>query len=121
MVLIIDDNPDMLNIFKVLLEDEGIPCQVERSGMSALQYLKSAPVPELILLDCSMPLMSGEDFIKNLRESNPDRFSEYKIVGLSSFSESSGLVKNFKEAVLEYVEKPGDIDGILSLVRRHLN
>ena len=64
-ILIIDDDPDIRELFVDFFSDSNDKVEVACDGQKALEKLKSF-VPDIILLDISMPVMTGGKFIKNL-------------------------------------------------------
>jgi len=69
-IMIIDDNPDDIEITRIVLEDIGRTEKVETAtrGEEALKYLKSGvTLPAVILLDLKMPGMSGFDVLREIR------------------------------------------------------
>ena len=66
-ILVVDDTPDNLFLVSNLLKDLYI-VKVANSGEKALKYLKEALAPDLILLDIMMPILSGYDVIKKIKE-----------------------------------------------------
>lgn len=61
-VLVIDDDHDIREALVDILEDAGFSVATARHGAEALQLLKSAVRPSLILLDLNMPVMNGHEF-----------------------------------------------------------
>ena len=69
-ILIVDDNPDDIEITKRVLMKLGCRADVESAprGETALEFLRNAKaLPSLILLDLKMPGMSGIDTLRNIR------------------------------------------------------
>ena len=67
-VLVVDDNPETLNLFARALEDDGIPVRTATSVFRALEVLHDGPDrPALIITDLLMPQTSGWDFLRHLR------------------------------------------------------
>ena len=63
-ILIVEDNPDIREIFRTLFELEGFDVHVAENGQDALHRLDDDHVdPCLILLDLSMPVMDGWTFL----------------------------------------------------------
>ncbi|MGE0547466.1 MAG: PleD family two-component system response regulator [Kofleriaceae bacterium] len=60
-VLVVDDDPDIRETISEVLEDEGYSVVSAVNGADALDVLQSIK-PSLILLDLSMPIMSGQEF-----------------------------------------------------------
>ena len=64
-ILIVDDEPSILALFRYVFEDAGHGVVTARNGVEALETL-SKLTPDFILLDVSMPEMSGKEFIVEL-------------------------------------------------------
>jgi CheY-like chemotaxis protein len=61
-ILLVDDNPDVLEVIGVILEAEGHSVATAHNGADALAQLRSGLEPRLIILDLSMPVMDGWEF-----------------------------------------------------------
>jgi CheY-like chemotaxis protein len=67
-VLVVDDNPETLNLLAQALQDEGIPVRTASSVFRALEALHDgSDHPALIITDLIMPQTTGWDFLKHLR------------------------------------------------------
>jgi CheY-like chemotaxis protein len=67
-VLVVDDNPETLNLFARGLEAEGIHVRTASSVLKALEALHDGtPRPAVIVTDLVMPRTTGWDFLKHLR------------------------------------------------------
>ena len=67
-VLVVDDNPETLNLFATGLEAEGIHVRKASSVLRALETLHDGtPRPAVIVTDLMMPRTTGWDFLKHLR------------------------------------------------------
>src|SRR5579872_6717093 len=58
-VLIVDDDPDLLDVTSFVIENEGIVVETARNGQEALAALRAGGLPGLVLLDLMMPVMNG--------------------------------------------------------------
>jgi CheY-like chemotaxis protein len=68
-VLIVDDDPDIRDSLREVLEDEGYEVASVANGREALDHLKaSSPRPCVILLDLMMPVMDGWQFRKEQKQ-----------------------------------------------------
>lgn len=65
-VMIVDDDSDIRELMKMVIESEGYHVDVASDGLDALRQLQSGARPELILLDLMMPGMDGEQFLKEI-------------------------------------------------------
>lgn len=63
-ILVVEDDKDLNNAYKVILESEGHTVAVAYNGQEALQVLKDFQ-PDLILLDLLMPIMGGLEFLQH--------------------------------------------------------
>lgn len=61
-ILIVEDQPELRATFAEVLEEEGFQVATAPDGLRALEYLRTAPPPDLILLDLLMPVMTGWEF-----------------------------------------------------------
>jgi CheY-like chemotaxis protein len=59
LVLVVDDNADIRETLSLLLEDGGDTVVTAPDGREALRLLHGSPVPDVVILDLMMPVMSG--------------------------------------------------------------
>jgi len=69
-VLIVDDEPDTLELIKLVLESGGFETMLAANGMEALAQIERTK-PGLVLLDIMMPDMDGWDVFRRIKEKNP--------------------------------------------------
>ena len=118
-ILIVEDDPDIQDALRELLEMEGYRVATAANGKEALKQLEAgipAPekTPQLILLDLMMPIMDGIQFRSAQRADA--RLSSIPVVLMSADSQAD---KKLKDADLaEYLKKPLDLDRVLSTVKR---
>jgi len=70
-VLVVDDDDDLRESFRDVLEDEGYRVLTASNGYEALRTLRSEPPPSVILLDLMMPVMNGWQF-RTAQQLNPE-------------------------------------------------
>ena len=68
-ILIVDDDRDICELLKLVLEGEGYHVMVAGDGVDAWKRLRDKKRPDLIILDWMMPRMNGEQFLKQVRTS----------------------------------------------------
>jgi CheY-like chemotaxis protein len=66
-VLVVDDDPDILNLVRVKLRARGHQVLGAGSAMEALQVVEERGAPEVAVLDVSMPVMTGLELLQRLR------------------------------------------------------
>ena len=67
-VLVVDDDPEILNFLATLLDLEGIESRLATSAAAALKALENPLLPRLILLDIAMPDRDGLDLCRELKQ-----------------------------------------------------
>ena len=115
--MVIDDNPDILDALEQLLLIEGIETVVARDGIDALGKMDAGKIPCLILLDNTMPLMSGVQFLSVIRK-NP-KFTSIPVYIISASGDFDGSATEI--GIRGFIHKPFDSTRILEIVRRHLD
>lgn len=69
LVLIVDDNPETLDLMAFALESDGFRVRKAKTVLKALEMLHDGTArPNLILTDLVMPQTSGRDFLKHIRD-----------------------------------------------------
>lgn len=66
-LLIIDDEPTIRILFQYVFADAGYEVRLANNGQEALDALAGA-IPDFMLLDISMPVMTGTEFVENLKK-----------------------------------------------------
>lgn len=72
-ILVVEDDKDLNNAYKIILESENYAVESAYNGQEALKKLKTFE-PDLILLDLLMPIMGGLEFLQHydLQHKHPD-------------------------------------------------
>jgi CheY-like chemotaxis protein len=66
LVLIVDDDPDLLDVTSFVLVGEGFGVETAKNGAEALQRLRVGKLPAVVLLDLMMPVMNGYQFLEEV-------------------------------------------------------
>jgi len=116
-VLVIDDDPSIVNLLKEDLEAEGYRILMGYDGQAAI-HISNTSRPDLIILDVNMPLLGGLKTLEYLRESRVTR--NIPILFLTGEA-SSNVAPHLESAPrVAHVKKPIDLDDLNSLVRQLL-
>jgi CheY-like chemotaxis protein len=112
-ILVVDDDHDLRESLRDILEDEGFETLGACNGQEAIDLLKSDshPKPRVILLDIMMPAMTGLDVMDRLRRDI--KFGRTPIIFMTAFRT---LVKTDEKSSVLY--KPFSIDRVLAAIRR---
>ncbi|MGZ6132389.1 MAG: response regulator [Myxococcaceae bacterium] len=109
-VLVVDDDPDILDALSEILEVEGYEVQRARNGREALQRLERG-LPDLVLLDLMMPVMDGWEFARSLSPA-----ARPPIIVLSADRNVSSRAREI--GAVEWLAKPFELAQLLAAVRR---
>jgi len=102
-ILIADDEPNIIAALEFLLQRNGYEVHVARNGEEALKLVE-ATHPDLVLLDVMMPVKSGYDVCKRIRERSDLR--HIKIIMLSAKGRDAEVSKGLSMGADVYVTKP---------------
>jgi len=118
-VLIVDDDPDIRDSLREVLEDEGYEVATVANGREALDHLKASnPRPCVILLDLMMPVMDGWTFVEECQRRTC--CSDVPIVVTSASHDLPNTAERLRSfGVRTCLAKPFDVDGLLALVERY--
>jgi DNA-binding response OmpR family regulator len=119
-ILVIDDDPDILDAVAMILESQGYEVVTARDGVEGLATLK-AENPDLMILDLLMPKMDGFAVCKELQDPRWSKYKDVPILILTSVREEASRRRYELETGLEldvddYVEKPMSPDVLLARV-----
>lgn len=114
-VLVVDDEPIIALVLREVLMDEGYEVDIAHNARDALRILQSASVPQAILVDLSLPDMTGKTLVENVR-GNP-AYGSVAVILITAF----GLLENVVPDATLYqavISKPFDIEDVVKQVHR---
>ncbi|GAA2976286.1 response regulator [Actinokineospora diospyrosa] len=110
--IVIDDSRAMRKILRGLLADLGYEVLEAGNGREALDLLQSTGrVPDLALVDWNMPVMTGLEFVIEVRKITEMR--QMTLMMVTTESEHGQIVRALAAGAHEYVIKPFTRDGII--------
>ncbi len=123
-ILIVDDDPDILDAMAMIIESQGYDVVTARDGIEGLANLKSEN-PDLLILDLMMPKLDGFGVCKELQDPRWSKYKNIPILILTSVREEASRRRYELETGLElnvddYVEKPVSPDVLLQRVTKLL-
>ena len=116
-ILIADDEPHVVELVRVTLEDERVRV-VEASDGAAALALAAELDPELIFLDVNLPDMSGLEVCRRLRKQ--ERTACAQIVMLTAAAQQDDVARGLAAGATHYLTKPFSPVRLLSLVENVL-
>lgn len=115
-VLVVDDEPDLLEILRVALTSlRPYTVSVALSAASALERIAEAPVAfDIFLLDIQMPEVGGLELLGRIRRM--PLYAETPVIMLTAMSDRSYVEMAFREGASDYVTKPFDYEDLFERI-----
>ena len=102
-VLIVDDEPDLLELVRINLAQAGFDVEVSTSGRDGLERVRHRP-PDLLVLDLMLPDLPGTEVCRKIR--SDEKLADLPILMLTAKSEEVDRVVGFELGADDYVTKP---------------
>jgi two-component system, NtrC family, nitrogen regulation response regulator NtrX len=115
-LLIVDDEPSILQSLGGLLSDEGFEVTTAANGYEALKTI-DAESPDLVLLDIWMPGIDGIETLKEIKKENPN----IQVIIITGHGTIETAVKATKLGAFDLIEKPLSIDKVIVAINNALN
>jgi diguanylate cyclase (GGDEF)-like protein len=112
-VLIIDDDPDILDVLELTLSDNFTVISA-KNGKEGLELVKSK-APDLVITDYNMPIMNGPEFCRNLRKDILLR--HLPVIMLTGKGETKDMVRGIESGADDYLIKPFEPETLLARIR----
>lgn len=113
-ILIVDDDPGLLELLKEGLEDQFFQVLIADNGLAAKKILSTESV-DCLVTDITMPEMNGAELVTYLRGEDSE-IPVYFITGYQDYSRE--VLNSFKPRAVIF--KPFDIEEVSSLIKNHL-
>jgi len=113
-ILVVDDDPDIVEFLSYNLKKEGYSIYTTNNGREAIKMAQKVN-PHLILLDIMMPEMDGYQTMREIR--NDSRFRSLPILALTAKAMKGDREKCIDAGASDYIAKPVNTDQLLSLMR----
>ncbi|WP_300426177.1 sigma-54 dependent transcriptional regulator [uncultured Thalassolituus sp.] len=117
LILIVDDQPQNLDVLVSFLSDSGLRLAVATDGESALRIARDS-LPDLILLDIMMPRLSGHEVCERLKDSATTR--DIPVIFMSALSDTRDKLRSFNSGAVDYLIKPLQREEVLARINTHL-
>ena len=113
-ILVIEDDKDVIDVFRYFLERENFRVHVATDGLTGLKMAANV-VPNLILLDLMIPKMDGIEVCKTLKADR--QLSDIPIIMVTAKIEESDKIKGLDTGADDYVSKPFGPNELIARVR----
>lgn len=117
-VLVVDDNPDNVDILRTFLESRGFAAITASDGPAAIARVNEAR-PALVLLDVMLPGMSGWEVCRTIK-THPE-LSDIRVVMVTAKGTWEDKHEGMRAGADDYVVKPIDIQDLAKKIERNLH
>jgi two-component system sensor histidine kinase/response regulator len=116
-ILVVDDDENILNLEKTILEQKGFVVTSAIGGAAALEILAKQAF-DLILLDVMMPDVDGFAVCRKIKEDA--RLKDVPVIFLTAKGGGEALAEGFESGALMYINKPFTANKLLTIVNTML-
>ncbi|MBQ6515688.1 response regulator [bacterium] len=116
-ILIVDDEQDIVESLKFVLEVSGFSCYCAYNGEDGLKMAKEL-VPDLIILDVMMPKINGYKISRLLKFDA--KYKDIPILMVTARSQDEDKLIGEETGVDEYITKPFELDEIVKKVEEYI-
>jgi len=114
-LLLVEDEKFEVGLVELATQDWDIELRVASNGKEALEILESGYIPDGIILDLNMPIMSGIEFLQELRKGTILESQQIRILVLSSSDQENEANATYALSAAIFCKKPPGIERFLEL------
>jgi two-component system response regulator AtoC len=114
-VLLVDDEPNMLNILSCVLSDEGYSVDVANDGKDAISKISSYDY-HVAILDLKLPDMTGLDVLREIKARTPQTVA----IMITAYSSVDTAIQAMKIGAYDYITKPFKIEQLKDIILKAL-
>ncbi len=116
-ILIVDDEQDIVESLKFVLENSDYTCYSAYNGEDGLKLAREI-VPDLIILDVMMPRINGYKISRLLKFDS--KYKNIPILMVTARSQEEDKLIGEETGADEYITKPFDLDDVVEKVQKYL-
>ena len=114
--LVAEDDDQMAEVLRFILEREGYSVQLAPDGRTAQRLIDTAPTPAIVLLDVMLPHVDGYELLARLRGS--ESWRGVPVIIVSARSQEQDIVRGLEAGADDYIAKPFKPDELRARIRR---
>jgi twitching motility two-component system response regulator PilH len=117
-ILVVDDSPTEVHIFKKILEKQGYRILVAKDGQEGVD-MATEVVPDLILMDVVVPVLNGFQATRQLK--NNDKTADIPVIMVTTKDQQTDINWGMRQGANEYLVKPVAPAELLHKIKALLN
>src|SRR4030067_1849663 len=114
-ILIVDDEKNLLEVLSIMLAQEGYNVTTSTGGKEVFEILENNEF-DMVITDIKMPIISGLDVLRFVKESSPDTV----VIMITAFASHETAVETMKAGAYDYITKPFNNDRIKLVIKKAL-
>jgi DNA-binding response OmpR family regulator len=114
-ILVVDDDPELLQLVRVLLGRIGVETILAENAANAAQLLRNPPLPDLLILDMMLPDVSGVEFLRQMR--GKTMYDDLPVLILSALIDPERIRAALDSGADRYLTKPYIANNLLTVVQ----
>jgi two-component system, NtrC family, response regulator PilR len=114
-ILIVDDEPNIIEVLEIVLQDEGMTVLKSASVREALSVLKEHEV-DLVISDIRMPDLSGVELLRQAKQVAPDTV----FIMITAFATTETAIEALQHGAYDYITKPFRMEELRTVIRSAL-
>lgn len=115
-ILIIEDDQPIIDVLKMILEQDGYEVQYALNGFTGIDRFKSF-VPDVVLLDIKMPRKDGIEVLDEIKKLDKESI----VIMISGHGNIETAVQTTKLGAYDFISKPFDVDRLKLTIENGLN
>ena len=115
-ILVVDDEPSIVDALTKVLHKEGLDVHTAGSGREALDVLRRTPV-DVMITDLRMPGMGGDDLLKAAKAITP----EVEVIVMTAYGTVETAVEAMKEGAYDFISKPLKRANVVATIQKALD
>jgi DNA-binding NtrC family response regulator len=115
-ILVVDDEPQVAEVLRGILEFEGFEVETVENGKQALDRITSVDRFDLIITDMKMPEMDGLELLTQVQKLSKD----LPVIVLTAYATLKNGLNAIKDGVYDYVSKPFSVKILMNVVHEAL-
>jgi CheY-like chemotaxis protein/HPt (histidine-containing phosphotransfer) domain-containing protein len=120
-ILAVDDNPTNRKVIKAMLNRPGLHCDLVEDGQQAVDAITGGMAPDLILMDCQMPVMDGFEATLAIRKWEVDQARpRIPIIALTAGVFAEDRTRCAEVGMDDFLSKPVSVDTLTAMLARWL-
>jgi len=112
-ILVVDDDPDTVELLRKLLEKENYTVTVALNGEQGIKEVYDND-PDIVLMDIRLPDMDGNEALSIIKEADPDRI----VIMITAYADLDNAINALKSGADDYIKKPFDNRYLIHTVNR---